>query len=151
MTLFRFEADFGETLHCIPLAVRFKLDTCGLKLKLSQWQRLNLEQRRQLGAAAFTSDDEIAAFRQTLLDWVQATSGEVVADLPLDPHPPWQSGHWPAGLVEAAAHQGLVLTPAQWSGLSPLQRYVLVKLGRPSHEHRNFVLALREFGLGAET
>ncbi|MBF2098895.1 MAG: nitrate reductase associated protein [Gloeomargaritaceae cyanobacterium C42_A2020_066] len=151
MTLFQFEADFGETLHCIPLAVRFKLDTCGLKLKLSQWQRLSLEQRQQLRSISCASDGEVATFRQTLLDWVQATSGEVVADLPLDPHPPWQSGHWPAGLVEEAARQGIVLTPTQWSGLTLLQRYALVKLGRPSHEHRNFVLALREFGLVTES
>lgn len=32
---FQFEADFIQTLRCIPLSVRYKLDTCGVKLKLN--------------------------------------------------------------------------------------------------------------------
>ncbi|MBD0342498.1 MAG: nitrate reductase associated protein, partial [Microcoleus sp. Co-bin12] len=37
MTFFEFEADFVEALRCIPMKVRLKLDTCGIKLKLQDW------------------------------------------------------------------------------------------------------------------
>jgi len=32
---FQFEADFVDSLRCIPMQVRFKLATCGIKLKLT--------------------------------------------------------------------------------------------------------------------
>ncbi len=35
-SLFQFEADFVASLRCIPIQVRYKLDTCGIKLKLVQ-------------------------------------------------------------------------------------------------------------------
>lgn len=37
---FAFEADFVVSLGCIPMRVRYKLDTCGIKLKLPQWHQL---------------------------------------------------------------------------------------------------------------
>jgi len=36
---FEFEADFVDSLRCIPMHVRLKLDTC-IKLKLAQWNIL---------------------------------------------------------------------------------------------------------------
>jgi hypothetical protein len=39
------------------------------------------------------------------------------------------------------------ITLSQWQRLTPLQRFALIKLSRPGHEHRNLPLALREFGL----
>lgn len=34
---FAFESDFVDSLRCIPMVVRYKLDTCGIKLKLPEW------------------------------------------------------------------------------------------------------------------
>ena len=39
--LFAFESDFVATLRCVPMAVRFKLDRCGIKLSLRQWSRFS--------------------------------------------------------------------------------------------------------------
>ena len=37
---FLFEEDFIEkNVRCIPMIVRYKLDTVGIKLQLSQWSR----------------------------------------------------------------------------------------------------------------
>ncbi len=46
--LFAFENDFVATLRCIPMAVRFKLDRCGIKLTLRQWSRLTHSDRTDL-------------------------------------------------------------------------------------------------------
>jgi len=41
----------------------------------------------------------------------------------------------------------LPLEANRWRQLSELQRFALVKLSHPGHEHRNLPLALAEFGL----
>ncbi|MGA9379085.1 MAG: nitrate reductase associated protein, partial [Phormidium sp.] len=46
--IFQFEADFVNNLRCIPMVVRYKLDTCGIKLKLSHWNHFNLAEREAL-------------------------------------------------------------------------------------------------------
>jgi hypothetical protein len=48
MTFFQFEADFVESLRCVPMQVRYKLDTCGVKLKLPDWNHFSQAERQQL-------------------------------------------------------------------------------------------------------
>ena len=43
-----FESQACQSLQWLPLAVRFKLDECGLKLSLQQWQGLPLAERQAL-------------------------------------------------------------------------------------------------------
>ncbi len=67
-------------------------------------------------------------------------------DLPVDVSPAWMDGdHIPAQVQEKARACEADLAIAQWQKLSPLQRFALIKLSRPSHENRNFVPALQEF------
>ncbi len=42
---------------------------------------------------------------------------------------------------------GIQLTPDFWRSLQDIQRFALLKLRRSHHENKNFLLALREFGL----
>ena len=51
------------------------------------------------------------------------------------------------GAAAEAVGQGLSLP--QWAGLSPLQRFALIKLSRSQHENANFLPALQEFHLVA--
>ena len=46
--LFAFESDFVASLRCIPMAVRLKLDLCGIKLTLRQWSRFTRSDREAL-------------------------------------------------------------------------------------------------------
>jgi hypothetical protein len=41
---FAFENDFVDTFRCIPMIVRYKLDTCGIKLKLPEWVKLSVDE-----------------------------------------------------------------------------------------------------------
>ncbi|MFM7384388.1 MAG: nitrate reductase associated protein, partial [Microcystaceae cyanobacterium] len=45
---FQFEQDFVASLRCIPMLVRMKLDTCGVKLKLTHWHQLDQTERQNL-------------------------------------------------------------------------------------------------------
>jgi hypothetical protein len=46
--VFEFEPAAARDLEWLPLAVRYKLDLCGLKIGLNEWQALALEQRQAL-------------------------------------------------------------------------------------------------------
>ena len=53
----------------------------------------------------------------------------------------------PSNTIEKAAEFGVTITAVQWAALTPLQRFALIKLSRPSHENKNFLPALKEFKL----
>ncbi len=50
-------------------------------------------------------------------------------------------------LLASCRQLGLTLPPNAWGSLDELQRFALVKLSHPGHEHRNLPRALAEFGL----
>ena len=144
---FGFEADFTGDLRCIPMAVRRKLDLAGVKLKLQHWSELDDAERQQLLAWA---DDPAAieAMREHLLARTAGLSAGQAKELPRPADEPWQQGEQlPAVLAASCAQLGLALRAGGWAELSELQRFALVKLSHPGHEHRNLPRALAEFGL----
>jgi hypothetical protein len=146
---FGFEADFVESLRCIPMQVRLKLDTCGVKLKLDHWHRLSLAQRDRLTALPCHDSATVAAYAAYLQEAVEQIQGTPAATLAIDPQPPWQDGEAVPPAVQAQAMAlGTTITVDQWRSLTPLQRFALIKLSRPGHENHNFPAALAEFGLG---
>ena len=145
---FEFEADFVESLRCIPMQVRFKLDTCGVKLKLHQWSLFNADDRVQLVDRACVSGAEIQAYRAFLEALILLRSGEVASGLAIDPEPPWFNDLViPDSVMKKAESVGAVLLGSQWAMLDPLRRFALIKLSRSNHENTNFRPALEEFGL----
>lgn len=145
---FQFEADFVESLRCIPMQVRMKLDTCGVKLKLSHWHQFSAQERQTLVTMPCTTIEEADAYRQFLQRLVTEKTGAPAGELPLDLHPSWLDKETiPIQLQEQARQFGVTLTSEQWAALTPLQRFALIKLSRPSHENKNFLPALKEFKL----
>ena len=149
-TCFHFEADFTADLRCIPMAVRRKLDLAGVKLKLQHWSELGETERAELLAWA---DDPTAieALRRHLLERSAALSAGQAKDLPRADAEPWQQANQlPEVLASSCAQLNLELRSGGWAELTELQRFALVKLSHPGHEHRNLPRALAEFGLLAE-
>jgi hypothetical protein len=145
---FQFETDFVESLRCIPMAVRYHLDTCGIKLKLHQWNNLDLAARSQLVEVNIDSLEAIEQYRNLLIDLIQQSSGEVATFLPIAIQPPWLNDQdIPIELLTKAHIAGCDLKLFQWQQLSSLQRFALIKLSKSSHEQNNFLPALREFKL----
>lgn len=148
LTFFQFEADFVESLRCIPMQVRYKLDTCGVKLKLEHWHKFSAGDREQLVALPCQTPEQVVAYRNTLQALVTKYMGTPAKDLPIDPHPPWvQAGNVPDTVVAQAQQFDTAIPPEKWASLSVLERFALCKLSRPSHENRNFLPALYEFRL----
>lgn len=143
--LFAFENDFVESLRCVPMAVRLKLDRAGVKLTLRQWSRFAVEERHALLHQTCDSPESIAAYRALLHDLVQRTGG-CAAPLP-EPFSPTWNAPTPPDAVTAFARSRDVTAPsaAEWRSLSELERFVLVKLSRDNHDNVNFAPALAEF------
>ncbi len=150
LTFFKFEADFVESLRCIPMQVRYKLDTCGVKLKLEHWHKFNQGDRESLVSHPCATPTEIDHYRDLVQATVLQYTETPAKDLPIDPHPPWlQTTVVPADVVAQAAKFETAIGTDAWSALQPLERFALCKLSRSGHENRNFVSALQEFGLQA--
>jgi hypothetical protein len=148
MTFFEFEADFVENLRCIPMQVRYKLDTCGVKLKLPHWNRFSQTERQQLVEVPCTKLTEVQTYRDMVHQLVAKHEGDSPKDLPIDPHPEWDSPDViPATVWTQTSNYEITLTIEQWASLSSLQRFALIKLSRSNHENRNFLPALQEFQL----
>jgi hypothetical protein len=145
---FQFEADFVDSLRCIPMQVRYKLDNCGVKLKLAHWHQLTPAERQTLLTMPCQTVEENQTYRQFLQALIKEKTGTLAAELPRDSNPPWQDRtSLPESVQAKAAEFALNITLEQWQNLTPIQRFALIKLSRPSHENRNFYPALEEFGL----
>jgi hypothetical protein len=143
---FKFESDFVDSLRCIPMIVRFKLDTCGIKLKLDQWNHFTEGDRQQLVYLPCETSQEIDMYRKTVSDLVFQYTQMPASDLPVDEHPPWLDRESiPVIVQEKANDVGTEISQTEWQVLDPIQRFALIKLSRSSHENRNFLPALQEF------
>ncbi|MFP4120279.1 nitrate reductase associated protein [Coleofasciculus sp.] len=143
---FQFEQDFVDSLRCIPMQVRMKLDTCGVKLKLAHWHQFTQQERQTLVEMPTTTAQESQAYQQYLQKLVTNYTGKPASELPIDPNPAWMDATIiPENVQTKAQEFGVSLMAEQWQALTPTQRFALIKLTRPSHENRNFLPALKEF------
>ena len=147
--IFQFEKDFAGALYCIPIAVRRKLDLCGVKVSLKQWNRFALEEREQMVAQSCDTAGEIDDYGRYVMSVIEHRTSEPAQLLERDDGAEWNDANSvPQRVVDYSIERDVVPpTPAQWAGLSPLQRFAIFKLTRPGHTNENFVPAMREFGL----
>lgn len=145
--VFRFEADFAGDLRCLPMAVRRKLDLAGVKLKLVHWYGLPGEERQRL--LAWPDDpDSLGAMRAWLLERSHTLPQGPAGLLAPAINESWQQEESiPEALAASCRQLGLSLRPDGWGRLDELQRFALVKLSHPGHEHRNLARALEDFDL----
>jgi hypothetical protein len=145
---FQFEIDFIDSLRCIPMVVRYKLDTCGIKLKLDHWHQFSQRERQLCVDQPCSTPGEIQDYRTLLQNLVMRYTGALPKDLEIPTTFTWDNlQEIPQATQDQAQYLGLGLTLEQWQNLETIQRFVLIKLSRPSHENRNFLPALQEFGL----
>jgi hypothetical protein len=147
--MFRFEEEFMEgEIRCVPMVVRLKLDGCGIKLKLSEWNELSLEERSRLLQFPVRGGEDLTNFRNLVRQLVMGHTGKAITDMTVEENSPWlATAPIPASLQEKSKEFGWSISLCNWQSLSNLQRFVLLKLSRPHHANKNFPKAMREFGL----
>lgn len=146
---FRFEDDFVEAkIRCIPMIVRFKLDACGIKLKLAEWSRMSPPERERLARLPCETQTQLEQYRNILIEVILNRTGNQATPIPVPATTNWQQMDLiPAPIAEKLKEYPLTVSIKQWQALSELQRFALLKLSCPGHENKNFPKALAEFGL----
>lgn len=146
---FNFEEDFVEAnIRCIPMIVRFKLDACGIKLKLAEWSRMTTAERAHLAMAGCETADEVAQYGEDVRGLIFQGTGNLPAEIPVQENPAWsRTDEIPYTIKEKLLETGSHLSLDQWQRLTPLQRFALLKLSYSGHENKNFPRAMREFAL----
>lgn len=149
MTIFfEFERDFIDSLRCIPMIVRYKLDICGVKLKLNHWHMFTEQEKESLVFKPCETPEEIKNYAQYLQELVKEKTGEYASTLEIESNPQWLViDKIPEQVEEKAKEFDFQFKLHQWQKLEPLQRFVLIKLSKSGHENRNFLPALKEFNL----
>jgi hypothetical protein len=148
MTFFNFEADFVDSLRCIPMIVRLKLDTCGVKLKLAEWNHFTQPECQQLVDLPCEESPEIKAYKEYVSRLIFEHTKNEASLLSIDPSPPWLNDREIPPNIELKARESQTeISLEQWLKLTPLQRFALIKLTKSQHENNNFLPALAEFGL----
>ncbi len=144
---FQFEEDFvEENVRCIPMIVRFKMDAAGIKLRLSEWSKFNVEERVLLAVKPCSTILETKVYNDYLNGLIFKYTGTLGTPMKVDMNPPWaQHNPITEQLAERINKEGVTLSIGQWQGLSNLQRFALLKLCREGHESKNFIKALKEF------
>ena len=147
-SFFDFEADFVDSLRCIPMIVRLKLDTCGVKLKLAEWNHFTQAECEQLVELPCEQVDTVLAYKEYVSHLIFQHTNQQPGLLPIDPHPAWlQEDLIPVTVLEKFVESGFELKVTQWQKLAAIQRFALIKLSRSQHENSNFLPALQEFSL----
>lgn len=148
-TYFQFEDDFiEENVRCIPMIVRFKLDACGIKLKLAEWSKLKVYERNILIARPCISKKEIACYLFFLQQLILKRTGYKATPFLREVNPAWADiENINAAVQQKAIEAGPEITLQQWRLLNNLERFALLKLCRAGHENKNFPKAMKEFGL----
>ncbi len=147
---FRFEEDFMEdNIRCIPMIVRFKLDACGIKLKLKEWSKITVEEREQLATLPIDAAPKLEGYKAYVQKLIYTHTGANVTMLqPYNGYGYLSSTEsLPVEIEQKLEDLKMSISPTQWKNLNLLQRFALLKLVRPGHENRNFPKAMQEFGL----
>lgn len=147
--IFQFEKDFAGALYCIPMVVRRKLDLCGVKVSLKQWNRFALDEREHMVALTCETPNEIDAYGHYVVNVIENRTDGPAQMLERDAGAEWNDAKSvPQRVVDYSIERDVhPPSAAQWAALTALQRFAIFKLTRPGHSNENFVPAMREFGL----
>lgn len=147
---FKFEDEMHESLQCVPMAVRRKLDRVGLKIGLEQWKSLDRGERLAICHFPVNSAEEVDALAVFIREAMKRRFGvepkvlteaqRASADPPASP---------PARAIVHARAAGFDLSAAAWSRLDSDERFALMKMGDAETPSHNLAAALSEFAIPA--
>jgi len=147
---FKFEDEMHESLQCVPMAVRRKLDRVGLKIGLQQWKSLDRGERLAICHFPFDSAEECDALGVFIREAMERRLGvepkcltdaqRASAEPPVSP---------PARAVVHARTAGFDLNATTWSRLDGDERFALLKMGDAETPSHNLGAALKEFNVPA--
>jgi hypothetical protein len=144
---FAFEGEVHQSLSCVPLTVRRKLDVAGLKISLDGWTTLTREERLALCHLPVDSEAEVTVYQEVMRGFC---ARHAVPLKPLtevrDHGRSWNADDIPPPVVARLREVGRDLPVAAWRALDEESRYALLKLADPKQAAAKFQAALAELG-----
>jgi hypothetical protein len=145
---FKFEDEMHESLQCVPMAVRRKLDRVGLKVGLEQWKALDRGERLAICHIPADSREECDALgvfiREAMMRRFGVEPKQLSDSQRASAEPPVSP---PNQLVAHARKAGFDLSTAVWTRLDSDERFALMKMGDVAQASHNLAAALKEFGV----
>jgi hypothetical protein len=145
---FKFEDEMHESLQCVPMAVRRKLDRVGLKIGLEQWKSLDRGERLaicHLPADSAEECDGLSVFIREAMRRRFGVEPKLLTDAQrASADPP---GLPPDRVVKHARAAGFDLSAAVWTRLDADERFALMKMGDVDTPSHNLAAALKEFSV----
>ena len=145
---FKFEDEMHESLQCVPMAVRRKLDRVGLKIGLEQWKSLDRGERLAICHFPVESAEELDGLGVFIREAMNRRFGaepktltdaqRAMAEPPASP---------PSRVVANARAQGFNLNSEVWSRLDDDERFALMKMADAKTPSHNLGAALKEFSV----
>ena len=71
-----------DNIRCIPMIVRFKLDACGIKMKLKEWSKTTLEEREQMATLPIDSAVDLEVYKAYVEELIYMHTGMGATFLP---------------------------------------------------------------------
>jgi hypothetical protein len=147
---FRFEDEMHESLQCVPMAVRRKLDRVGLKIGLEQWKSLDRGERLAICHFPVESSEECDALGVFIREAMKRRFGVEPKSLSDAQRTSAEPPASPPARVVAHAHSaGFDLNATTWSKLDGDERFALMKMGDAETPSHNLGAALKEFSVPA--
>ena len=147
---FKFEDEMHESLQCVPMAVRRKLDRVGLKIGLEQWKSLDRGERLAICHFPVDSSEECDGLGVFIREAMKRRFGVEPKSLTeaqkASAEPPAAP---PDRVVSHARAAGFDLSHAIWSRLDGDERFALLKMGDAEMPSHNLGAALKEFAVPA--
>ncbi len=145
---FKFEDEMHESLQCVPMAVRRKMDRVGLKIGLEQWKSLDRGERLAICHFPVDSAEECDGLGVFIREAMRRRFGVEPKSLTdaqrASAEPPASP---PARVVGHARAAGFDLSAAVWSRLDGDERFALLKMGDVETPSHNLLAALKEFAV----
>ncbi len=149
---FEFEKQFMEDgIRCIPMIVRYKLDMVAIKLSLAAWCKFSMNERFLLSTLPTESIDEMTRYDSILSLLIWNYTACIPQRMSENYGLPAMDKDVFDQVQSRCKQYDKILTWSEWLALTDLERFTLSKLLKPGHESKNFLPALKEFGLIHET
>jgi hypothetical protein len=144
---FAMEGEVHDSLDCVPLTVRRKLDLAELKISLAGWQALSRAERLSLCNLPVDTKEDLALYVEVLRGFA-ARAGVELAPLA---EAPIYGAAWSAAGVAARLRARLREAPSEDAigRLTEEERYAVFKLADPKREPQKLFALLQELGLPA--
>ena len=142
---FSHEAEYYPQLSRVPLHVRMKLDTAGIKLSLRQWLDFSLEERNVLCHLPVEHREELEAFSGYLGFLCRKYDGKEAQAMPAESSRPWEDlGRLPERIAQKSQEQGPPVSLEEWRNWQPAERYALYKTAVSESEPEKFFAVLAD-------